>query len=65
MKYIVKLTPNEFWLLHVKSGDPGRTTLEDNAQRFKSKGAAQRALNIAKQLPHRNYENAEILEVKT
>ena len=52
----------EVWIVEIekgvwlaaRDGDPGRTLVKENAKRFRSELAANRALGKARSLPHRN-----------
>jgi hypothetical protein len=64
MKYIVILEqnfPGENVYLAPWRGDPGRTLVESNAKRFKTKRAAE--IGMAKARDYRNFLDAEIIEV--
>ena len=58
--YIVKLEKG-VWADHVRSSDPGRTCVEENAQRFPTITGAARALDYA--LKCRPFKNSEIIPV--
>ena len=58
--FLVKLEKN-CWLADWE-GDPGRTTVEENAKEFKTFRSAKMALKKA--LKYREFKNNEILEVQ-
>lgn len=61
--YVVELQEN-CWLADV-TGDPGRTVLIENAQRFKHKSKAEKALQKAKiDNPFRKFTTAEVVFLK-
>ena len=58
--YVVELQEN-CWLADV-NGDPGRTVLLENAQNFKSKSKAEKALQKAKiDNPYRKFTTARVV----
>ncbi len=59
--YIVKLE-EKCWLAPW-AGDPGRTTLEKNARKFKTKRAAKRTMELAQQI--RPFKFAKIIKVSS
>ena len=61
--YVVELQEG-CWLADV-TGDPGRTVLIENAQKFKHKSNAEKALQKAKKdNPFRQFTTAEVVFLK-
>lgn len=57
--FIVELE-EEVWIAPWE-GDPGRTLVKENAKRFKSKGAATKAMDKACAIRFRDFKNAQVI----